>query len=74
MGPLFEQTQGLDDNISTVYTQDFVQLDELDSVQKAVQALRMNKSVIICSDNRPVGILTETDILKLTLKSTRSSL
>ena len=69
MAPLFEQTLGPAHSISAVSSQDFVQLDESDSVQKAVKALQTNKTVIVSCGQRPVDILTETDILQLTRSS-----
>ena len=69
MVPLFEQTLNPRHNISTVSSQDFIQLDESDSVQKAVNALQTNKTVIVCSNQRAIHILTKTDILQLTRAS-----
>ncbi|MCY4643845.1 MAG: pyridoxal-phosphate dependent enzyme [Bacteriovoracales bacterium] len=63
--PLFEQTLNLEDNVSTIYSQDFVQLDVSDPVEKALEAFKKQKVVIVCSNGRPIDILSEKDVLKL---------
>ena len=65
MGPLFDQILSPGDNITTVCSQNFVQIEQSQPVQKAVDALRDNQSVIVCSNNQPQDIITQGDILKL---------
>ena len=64
IGALFERTINLSDNVSTVYSQNFISLDESCTLEEAVGQLRNNKIVLIIAHNQTVDILTEADVLK----------
>ena len=68
MPPLFEKTLNLNCNVSTIYSQDFICLDETESIAQGVQELKRKKIVIICSQKKPIDLLSESDVLKLIRK------